>query len=177
MPFCDGSTSATIRFKFPGEPEDGILIETGLPIEVQEVNLPRGIFVRGHGFGQQCVDLPDYELFVIDPGTATITGTQLTPNGICGPGTGQFLISLSDGRTVRDPLYTNWQPTPTAFFREAVCGFRVRDNQGRIVFEKLQTQCPEYVRVSCGDECPEGYCKCPTLKYPGYCCCKCSKAH
>ncbi|WP_218964710.1 hypothetical protein [Nostoc linckia] len=29
-------------------------------------------------------------------------------------------------------------------------------------------------KVSCGDECPEGFCKCPSPEYPGYCCLDCT---
>ncbi|MFK0735472.1 MAG: hypothetical protein ACFKPT_20380 [Gloeotrichia echinulata GP01] len=29
--------------------------------------------------------------------------------------------------------------------------------------------------VVCGDECPPGFCKCPTTNYPGYCCLPCAQ--
>jgi hypothetical protein len=29
--------------------------------------------------------------------------------------------------------------------------------------------------VSCGDDCPEGFCKCEIPEYPGYCCLDCSQ--
>lgn len=34
---------------------------------------------------------------------------------------------------------------------------------------------PVNYTVACGDDCPDGYCKCHTTKYPGYCCLDCKK--
>lgn len=56
-----------------------------------------------------------------------------------------------------------------------LCKITITDGRGA-TFEK-EGACPLTFTVSCGDECPPGYCKCKILKYPGFCCCKCSKAH
>ncbi|MCC5625111.1 hypothetical protein LC574_29075, partial [Nostoc sp. CHAB 5715] len=38
-----------------------------------------------------------------------------------------------------------------------------------------EIECPSGdFKVSCGDECPEGFCKCPIPEYPGYCCLDCA---
>ena len=47
----------------------------------------------------------------------------------------------------------------------------INDLTGKI-FSKTYKEEPRY-EVACDDECPPGYCKCPTIKYPGYCCLSC----
>lgn len=39
-------------------------------------------------------------------------------------------------------------------------------------FSRTYIQKPAYT-VRCDDGCPEGYCKCETIEYPGYCCLPC----
>jgi hypothetical protein len=34
---------------------------------------------------------------------------------------------------------------------------------------------PPRYEVACGQECPDGYMKCPSNQYPGYCCVKCAE--
>lgn len=40
--------------------------------------------------------------------------------------------------------------------------------------EEKDTTIPPKYEVACGEECPEGFCKCITPEYPGYCCLDCN---
>lgn len=53
------------------------------------------------------------------------------------------------------------------------CRIIITDQQGEI-FNKVFNQCPKY-EVFCDDNCPEGYLKCKSDKYPGYCCLSCQE--
>jgi hypothetical protein len=55
-----------------------------------------------------------------------------------------------------------------------LCTFVVTDLRGQLYSRLFEGGCPEYT-VQCNDECPEGYLKCPTTNYPGYCCIPCSE--
>lgn len=43
-----------------------------------------------------------------------------------------------------------------------------------IIYQKDFSASPKY-KVNCDDECPPDHCKCPTIKYPGYCCLPCKE--
>ncbi|MEH2169333.1 MAG: hypothetical protein V7K41_22280 [Nostoc sp.] len=52
------------------------------------------------------------------------------------------------------------------------CTIQIIDSMGRI-FSKT-SECPIKYTVACGDDCPEGFCKCEISEYPGYCCLNCN---
>lgn len=54
------------------------------------------------------------------------------------------------------------------------CIIQIISSTGQI-FTKTG-ECPIEYTVICGDECPEGSCKCITPGYPGYCCLDCGSA-
>lgn len=47
-------------------------------------------------------------------------------------------------------------------------------SQGNLLLSR-SGKSPCNVTVSCGDDCPPGYCKCTTTNYPGYCCIPCKE--
>lgn len=56
---------------------------------------------------------------------------------------------------------------------EVNCVITISDSKGNTY--KDNALCEKSFTVSCGDECPEGYCKCASTNYPGYCCLPCSE--
>lgn len=53
------------------------------------------------------------------------------------------------------------------------CRMIVSDESGEI-FNKKFNKCPKYL-VACDDDCPEGFIKCSSSTYPGYCCLSCKE--
>jgi hypothetical protein len=49
---------------------------------------------------------------------------------------------------------------------------KVVDNTGSVK-NLIVKSCGDY-QVSCDEDCPEGFCKCPSPNYPGYCCLDCA---
>ncbi|MCM0591341.1 MAG: hypothetical protein KA716_31870 [Gloeotrichia echinulata DEX184] len=45
---------------------------------------------------------------------------------------------------------------------------------GTVIFT-VEGKNPVTYNVVCGDTCPDGYCKCATTNYPGYCCLPCQQ--
>lgn len=52
--------------------------------------------------------------------------------------------------------------------RKSNCRILINDSE-TVLYNKVFNECPTY-EVACNDECPEGYCKCASTNYPGYCC-------
>ena len=51
----------------------------------------------------------------------------------------------------------------------------VKDESGEIYNEFFPGEKSPTVEVACDDNCPEGYLKCTSDKYPGYCCLPCKR--
>ena len=51
------------------------------------------------------------------------------------------------------------------------CKIEIKHNQ-KLLFSDVGS-CPVKFAVACGEECPEGYLKCSSTNYPGYCCLQC----
>lgn len=49
---------------------------------------------------------------------------------------------------------------------------KIKDASGRVIFKAEVKNCSQ--QITCGDECPEGFCKCSSPGYPGYCCLDCA---
>ncbi|MHC5729980.1 MAG: hypothetical protein ACYTXY_38870, partial [Nostoc sp.] len=47
-------------------------------------------------------------------------------------------------------------------------GLIIKDASNNILLNVAVSECN--YQISCGDECPEGYCKIDCETYPGYCC-------
>lgn len=83
-------------------------------------------------------------------------------------------------------LYSNFDVDPRgidAYFNNTgTCTYRIffggykltiNDTRGQIFSQEYEKE-PQY-EVACDNECPPGYCKCITQKYPGYCCLPCKE--
>jgi hypothetical protein len=46
---------------------------------------------------------------------------------------------------------------------------QIFDKNQTMIYQQNFNNQPQYT-VACDDECPEGYCKCECIHYPGYCC-------
>jgi hypothetical protein len=53
------------------------------------------------------------------------------------------------------------------------CSLTIKNEQGITLFT-VSGKCPCKFSVACGGRCPENFCECPILEYPGYCCLDCS---
>ncbi|MCC5619251.1 hypothetical protein LC605_30105 [Nostoc sp. CHAB 5836] len=51
-------------------------------------------------------------------------------------------------------------------------GIEVKDKTGKTIFKELGIKCN--CIVNCEEDCSEGFCKCPSPTYPGYCCLDCA---
>ncbi|MBN3924004.1 hypothetical protein [Nostoc sp. NMS4] len=51
-------------------------------------------------------------------------------------------------------------------------GLIIKDANNNILLTIPVSECN--YQISCGDECPEGFCKCIIPEYPGYCCLDCT---
>lgn len=47
-------------------------------------------------------------------------------------------------------------------------GLTIKDKDNNTIYSGIADNC-DY-KVSCGEDCPPGYCKCECVNYPGYCC-------
>lgn len=54
------------------------------------------------------------------------------------------------------------------------CEITIYDKDGNQIYKK-KGESPCKVEVACDDNCPEGYLKCSSDKYPGYCCLPCKE--
>ncbi len=62
--------------------------------------------------------------------------------------------------------------TPNPNYNPGGKQLKVKNSQGTEIFKADVKDC-NYT-VACGDNCPEGFCKCPKNSYPGYCCLSCA---
>lgn len=187
--YCAGETKATVDFKL-GAVKDSVVIEKNLPVTVDVQSNPPNSYKFRYQFrgcpgnrgesgcwtiGANYPNRYPWEIgnqpsegdFFVS--IFTLSGEPIQESGnhsqcpVCG------IVRVRDSATgeviLGDLSSVSWEPVP--------CSITIKDSTGATVFSR-SGDCPVSFTVSCGDECPEGYCKCPTLKYPGYCCCKCS---
>ncbi|MEH2287166.1 hypothetical protein [Nostoc sp.] len=72
-------------------------------------------------------------------------------------------LNLTIDRTVKCPIVRS---------TSGLCEIKVLVG-GKTIFS-AHGKCPVTFDVACGDDCPEGFCKCKSLGYPGYCCLDCA---
>lgn len=62
---------------------------------------------------------------------------------------------------------------PTPDTKKQTCTLTI-SHEGQVLFTK-SGDCPIDYSVSCDGGCPDGYVKCDSSNYPGYCCIPCSE--
>lgn len=78
----------------------------------------------------------------------------------------------SDGSTYAGPI----QVRDIKFTPDTASGYKItisNSNGSKLLEDKKTTDSPPTYEVACGENCPEGYIKCETTTYPGYCCLPC----
>lgn len=174
---CGAGEKATINFKFGDGYTDQIEMVGPVEIATQE----GGLVFRANA-GSLCRYTPENwveEIFPLrDPVPQLIQTNHPIPNfcqAIYNPVPWcNYLIPEFNFNAVASHPTAGFQPG-SGILSVRLCKITITDSTGA-TFEK-EGQCPLTYTVACGDECPEGYCKCKSLKYPGYCCCKCGKNH
>lgn len=189
MSYCVNATKATVDFKL-GATKDGMVVEKNLPVTIETQTHPPNSYKFRYQFRGCPGDRQQVGCWTIGANFSNRYPWEIGNQ----PSEGDFFVSIftlsgepvqesgqhsqcpvcpivrirdsGTGAVILDNLSSgSWEPFE--------CALTVKDSTGAIVFER-SGECPIDFTVACGDECPPGYCKCPTLKYPGYCCCKCS---
>lgn len=180
MTYCNGAIKATVIIRESGAIVEQIQIDRSLPISVScAPSNPCG--VSGiWAFNYTAERVPGVFQFSFEGRSLEAVFFRSYPSPGCWNGTAWGLYASCGGaeRTVLDVFSCGSGQVSMSnltFTPDEADGLEIRDSQGALVYQRSVSECD--FSVGCGDECPEGYCKCKTLKYPGYCCCKCSKAH
>ncbi|HYX19070.1 MAG TPA: hypothetical protein VE944_32910 [Nostoc sp.] len=90
-------------------------------------------------------------------------------------------LSCQQGQTDIDIFNGNSLVTNSCFLAGSLtiippnqeCTLIVKDVNNLQLFT-VSGKCPVNFTVTCGDGCPEGFCKCVIPEYPGYCCLDCN---
>lgn len=179
MPYCRKGEKANITFKL-GERE-GVFITENTPVDVESyqkrVNAsenfrPEGIGIRFYSPNNRItLDFPVRD-FIIYPVQNFDYGddyegiswwsceaddfNRQADGSLSGPGIATRTLTFTNQRC----------PTPL----KAKCYIEVL-HAGNIIFRD-QGDCPASISIFCGD-CPEGFLRCETFNFPGYCCAEC----
>lgn len=160
MGYCDVGEKAFVTYTT----ESGERIRrefAGSPIDVSIAPTSPGSF-RFYGVGD---DGLSYELFATGYEPSYVLNTSFNGRGY---------TPVMDGVVLRSSSYyyvsgygIDVIVPPTAKHRIHITG------TGVDFYDYVAGDDGNY-KVSCGDGCPEGFCKCPSPEYPGYCCLDCS---
>ncbi|MEH2331569.1 hypothetical protein [Nostoc sp.] len=102
------------------------------------------------------------------------TATGINPGYVGGFGFGnRGFAPAMDGKLIRGPYYYFISDFGFEEIAGTInCQIEITSN-GKTFTDTIM--CPNGAyNVSCGNECPEGFCKCIIPEYPGYCCLDCS---
>ena len=182
--YCEGANSATIKIHHKGKLVDTVKSDNpAVSYEITQSSPPcwyyggeglksdcsaSGVVYRHHHRGKK----PEFEVKVVPPGQAfagcsyafvILDGVSKYPSLAFGAHPATYFVERDDsgdcGDDSSEPGYT----------------VKITDESG-VIYEKFFPGDKEpVVEVSCDDECPEGYIKCSSDKYPGYCCIPCKE--
>lgn len=198
---CENSTNATVKFRKPGELWRSFTTDY-CPVRVEVISIIGGqcncvIYVTTievleyatiyAGFPTVCQKRtrnvtainfgPILGVEVGNPGTEGVCGAYFKDvyinsrgRAFEGCGTQRFVIASANhyflSASIKTIVRQDGQPD--------TCGnlytLKIFDARGLVYSQTFDKQ-PEYT-IQCGD-CPEGYCKCDSTDYPGYCCLPC----
>lgn len=145
------SNKEKVRYEFTKVPIDVSVTSNGTP----------GTY-RFYGTGDDSI-FYQFTASGFNPGyrvNSGFNGRGLTPtmNGIFIKPENYYYVSGSGIETLTAAIQT--------------CQINVTGNGNNLVDT---IECPDGgYKVTCGDDCPEGFCKCVTSEYPGYCCLDCN---
>lgn len=170
--YCNTSSKATVNITYADGTTDRVIsnnpyvdVNVGLQVGTKKV------YLQGTAYGAGCAVLTNYKEL---QGTLA---TDISPTlssyygGSCGNSWHYTIDQLSYDSG------TQWLQGSVSIVQETVTTvgwlIAITDKNGATVFSKTVPSKPSYT-VGCGEECPPGFCKCPTDNYPGYCCNDCS---
>lgn len=198
MDYCEGKDTATVIYSFnKGEEKRYTAERQNLPLTVtkETVKITSGVKTssrfdfEGNNPGSYpfTIDAPveipqeieDIEIYLEsgiwdDYGGI---GSYSTEVGIVQTYEGEPLL-VGTGRTISGTA-TNVEPIQC--YADISLDWRYEDScklvissQGKVLYEEIG-ECPLDFNVVCDRDCPKGYLKCSSNKYPGYCCLPCKK--
>lgn len=170
MIYCIGASKATITVSINNQIVEKVI--SNLP--AVNVNLQHGQTAQIQGAGvdlNNCGQLNNYAIreyngFLTFVAISVVTPAS-NPAGFC-----SGLKPAVNGETTSgtDDVYHSSAKIIRQYSSDWV--LTVIDSAGRIITREYLIE-PTYT-VACDDECPEGFCKCLTPEYPGYCCLNCA---
>jgi hypothetical protein len=157
MSFCSAGDIATVTYNF-GYGEK-IYKTTNSPINIEAADIRTKITYGLAWFKPS--NHPDQ--FDIVEGTVTIV------SGCANDNLDNSYLVLSNGFI---PFFQGKNACSISF-ESLPALIKITDSQN-IIYQETGNRKPSY-RVGCGDNCPEGFCKCEISEYPGYCCLNCTE--
>jgi hypothetical protein len=189
--YCQQAKKSTLSYQFLGSKQINVELPGGIEVEVQtlaesfkEVNYDfsfNGQNVDAFSFVVQDTTVPDsgkiylIEAYWDDWGTI---GSYSTGSGILKTYKGAPLL-VGKGRQVDGTVHNE---LPVLCYARGKLAFGRIHQEDRLIVTKDglevyrdEGQSLKWYKVSCDDECPPGHHKCPSNKYPGYCCLNCAE--
>jgi len=191
MVYCKDKKRAIVTYKFPEKPQERYIsdnppIDVSVSSEMQDVSASYDFTfdgtVEGRTYSFGCVapsGVPSNAEIYLTSGSWDDWGTvgsYSTGYGIVKSFSGAVLVGIgtSVGGTVVNERVTNCYARLVLQFRWGE-GYRLKIlKDGATIHQELGKYQPSF-NVACDEDCPPGYCKCITTKYPGYCCISCKE--
>ncbi|MEH1829531.1 MAG: hypothetical protein V7L22_30045 [Nostoc sp.] len=176
---CEGAKTGKVRFKNNGVTRDIIVPVTPFSVSCSitnacgksgsrtiTVNVSNPAASSNNGTQFTFASYSHEEChFTAVPQGGTYDGNRYDLRGTC-PGNDRLIVqgaSINSGALI---VLSN------VFTPDNESGLVVKDSNGNTLINVSVSQC-DY-EVSCGDDCPDGQCKCHSDVYPGYCCNDCA---
>lgn len=174
---CSGKEKSTLSYRSPNGTDRTVILPAGIEVDiVRETTLIN--CWRFYGIGIYGQPIECWASGVNPSWGAPINGGNYHPY-MNGEALYRSIATMQFESYSGIEARTSYQTTPgTWTFGQ--CGTfgtgntdtcRILVNGGDLLNDVIL--CPGNYQVSCDDECPPGYCKCPSDKYPGYCCLDC----
>ena len=197
MSYCADKDKATVIYRFKDKLEKRYVIEQeNLPVEVRKENIKRssgvitsfnqdydGEEITTHDF---TIEAPSDVPSDVEVEAYLISGTWDDHGSIGSYSTGYGIVTTFEGEpiligTSRSINGTVTNEQPVHCYVQLQIDWRYEDgcklvvsHKGNILYEE-EGECPLEFNVVCDDDCPPGYLKCKSDKYPGYCCLPCKE--
>ncbi|QHG15810.1 hypothetical protein [Nostoc sp. ATCC 53789] len=167
MSYCQiGDKTATVTYQFRGDSER-FFKSNVVPINVA---LTRENEQPGHWTLDTYDDITTSYIFTYDgleSESPLATGRQIRTSST------NRLISADDNASAGNVRIRSAVFTPSKGVGYTIKVFNA--NTSEILFQDFKEgEIPPKYTVACGDGCPEGFCRCTTPGYPGYCCLDCN---
>lgn len=195
MTYCADKDKATVIYKFNDSEEKRYIAEEEyLPLGVKEEKTRLNTGVKSYSEHYFDGDNPGSYAFTIEappevPPDAEVeiyleSAVWDDYGGIGSYSTGYGIVQGYDGEPILvgtghliEGTVTN--VLPTECYARISLDWRYKNgcklvisHEGKVLYEE-EGECPLKFEVGCEDECPPGYLKCSSNKYPGYCCIHC----